>query len=182
MSDTSLVRDARFAYPLALALVITPTLELAARLYPLKPYLVQWRFQAEIGLVSAAPVLLLGFLVAIVAGRLSEAPGVLKLLGVLCAVYGVLLMPALAMLMLDSGQIQQMAAANARESIRDNTFVTAIKGATYVLATFGLAVGAWRSASVVAARIAGSTPGAGRSANRNSPDDSDLILVSGAGE
>lgn len=174
MSQTpSVARLAPLGYPLAAALMFSPLLELAARLWPIKPYLVQWRFQAEIGVVNAAPVLLIGLLLVVAIAWTSESVNMLRVGALLAGLFGLVLAPAVALMLVDVQQVQQMAASNVRDSLRNNTLVTVAKGGLAALAALSLAVAAWRAGTVVADadRLATSR------AARNSPDESDLLVV-----
>ena len=139
-------RAARFAYPLGLLLVLAPLLELAGRAWPLNWYLVQWRFQTELAVVNAAPVMLIGaFIIAVVAWA-DESISTLKLLGILLVTFGVILLPVAAMLGLDGMQLRQMARSELRGPLRNNIIVSGLRAGLAALAAIGLGIGAMNAA------------------------------------
>lgn len=170
-------RAVRFAYPVGLLLMLAPLLELAGRIWPLQWYLIQWRFQSEIAIINAAPVLLLGALVVAVVAWMNESAGVLKIMGLLAGVFGVLLLPLLVMLALDAIQIRQMARSELRGQIRNNAIVSVIRGVLAAVACLSVSVGFFKLAATFSApakkRKAASRPDAGQA------DDGLLIMGSG---
>ena len=144
--DLQTVRTARFAYPLGLLLFLAPLLELAGRVWPLQWYLAQWRFQTELALVNASPVLMLGALVIIAVAWMSEDIGVLKLSGLLLVTFGVLLLPTLVMLGLDGMQLQSMARAELRGTFRNNVVLSALRALLGCAASLSLGIAALRLA------------------------------------
>jgi hypothetical protein len=173
-ANLSLEREARYAYPLAVALLATPLMDLFLRLWPVKAYLVQWRFQAEIALVSAAPALLLALLVCVGVAWLGASSGLLRLSAVAATIYGFALIPIVALMLMDSDQVQQMAAANVRGSLRNNTWGAMLKGMLSALAALSLGLGAWRLARQNELMA---EPARGRGGSSAS-EEPDLLLVS----
>lgn len=170
--SSSASRDIRFAYPLALALAASPMLELAARLWPLKPYLVQWRFQAEVALINLAPVFMIGMAIWVAVAWASESVRMQRLASLILALFGLALLPALVMLALDMTQVLQIANSNIREGLRNNTIVSGLKGILAAFAALSLAFAAWRLASDIEEEVPSRRPGSGRP-----DDDGDLLLV-----
>jgi len=156
-------RAARFAYPLGLLLVLAPLLELAGRAWPLNWYLVQWRFQTELAIVNAAPVMLIGTLIIAVVAWADESISTLKLVGILAVTFGVVLLPVAAMLGVDGMQLRQMARAELRGPLRNNIIVSGLRAGLAALAAIGLGIGAMNAAKglvspVVTKRAAGRQP------------------------
>jgi len=162
------MRAAKYAYPLGLSLMLAPLLELAGRMWPLQWYLVQWRFQTEIAVVNAAPVLLIGALIVAVVAWADESIGVLKLAGVLLIMFGVLLLPVLAMIALDGLQVRQMARAELRGPLRNNIVLSMAR--------------AMFSSLAVAKELRLDAAPKRRQASREPDADSSLLVVGGSGE
>jgi len=141
------MRVSRFAYPVGLLLMIAPLLELAGRVWPLQWYLIQWRFQSEIAVINAAPVLMLGALLVGVIAYMNESAGVLKIMGLLAGVFGILLLPLLIMLTLDAIQIRQMARSELRSQIRNNAIVSIMRGVLAAIGSLSLAIGLFKAAA-----------------------------------
>lgn len=164
----------RFAYPLAFALILSPIMELAARLWPLQLYLVQWRFQSELAVINASSTLLLGVVLMGAIAWATESVGMLRVVAVFCGVLGLLLLPTIVMFMLDGEQVRQMAQSNIRASLRNNVFVAFLKGGLSSVAALSMGFGAWK-----AARLAVEEPTHGSfSRSRQESDDNDVLLVS----
>lgn len=168
--------DLRFLHPLALALALAPVTEVALRLYPMKAYLVQWRFQAELGLITLASPLLLGALIAGIVAWASESARLLRVLSVSATLYGLLLMPTVALFVMDGNQMRQMAVAASREAMRNNIMLSAGKGVLFLIAALGFGLVAWRQAAALDAAAVGARAGG---TPRNSPSDDDLLVVTG---
>jgi hypothetical protein len=177
--DIQTARAARFAYPLGLLLMLAPLLELTGRIWPIQWYLVQWRFQTELALVNAAPVILIGALVVATVAWVEEDIGILKLAGLLLITFGVLLLPTMAMMALDGMQMRQMARAEVRGPLRNNIIVSVLRGGLASLAALSLGVGAMKlaklSAQPMTSRSAGASP-RGRAPEKK--DDGLLIVTS----
>jgi hypothetical protein len=143
------LRAARFAYPVGLLLVLAPLLELAGRMWPIQWYLVQWRFQSELAVLNATPVMLIGaFVVAVIAWS-TESTSVLKLAGLLLVTFAVLLIPIAAMLVLDGMQMRQMARAELRGPLRNNIIIAAMRAGLAVLAAGGLGIACMQAAKAL---------------------------------
>lgn len=170
---------ARFAYPLGLLLILTPLLELSGRLWPLQWYLVQWRFQTEIAVVNATPLLLLGALLISVVAWADESAGVLKLVGVLLVTFGIVLLPVLAMIAIDGLQINQMARSDLRAQLRNNIALAAVRALLASIAAVSLGVGAMRLAKAAASQESHRKSSNGSRANEASQDDDLLIVAAG---
>ncbi len=166
-------REARFVYPLAIALAASPVLELAARLWPLKPYLVQWRFQAELALINLAPVFLVGMLIWVAVAWATESVSMQRLASVIVGLFGLVMLPTLVLLALDMMQVLQMANSNMRSTLRNNTIVSGAKGVLAAMAALSLSLGAWRMAASAEVEVPARRPGSGRP----DTDDGDLLLV-----
>ncbi len=177
-SSSDPAQIARFAYPLGLLLLLAPLLELAGRIWPIQWYLVQWRFQAELATVNAAPVLLLGALVVAVVAYLSESVGVLKLAGILLVTFGVLLLPIVALMALDAMQVRQMARAELSGPIRNNAILAVLRGLVAALAATSLGIGAMKAAKAMTLSVAPRRSGGARG-ERDA--DSPLIMMGDAG-
>lgn len=179
--DLQTARAARFAYPLGLLLILAPLLELAGRAWPLQWYLVQWRFQTELALVNAAPVLLIGALVVATIAWMSEDVGVLKLAGLLLVTFGVLLLPAVVMVGLDGMQLRSMARAELRGPLRNNIIVSVARAGLASLAAVALGIGTLRLARLADAPASQRRSGAGSSASRAADrDKKEGLLVVGS--
>jgi hypothetical protein len=156
-------RVARFAYPLGLLLVLAPLLELAGRVWPLQWYLVQWRFQTELAILNASPVMLIGaFIIAAVAWA-EESISTLKLLGMLLVTFGVIMLPVAVMLGVDGMQLRQMARSELRGPLRNNIIVSGLRALLAAAAAVALGIGATNAARSLispskAKRAAGSQP------------------------
>jgi hypothetical protein len=168
------LRAARFAYPFGLLLILAPLLELAGRIWPVQWYLVQWRFQTEIAVLNATPIILIGSFVVAVIAWADESVSILKVLGSLLVVFGVLLLPLVAMLALDGIQIRQMARSELRGPIRNNTIIAVLRGALAAAAALGLGVGAMRIARNISAPTGGRTR---TRTEREEEMDSPLLVV-----
>lgn len=170
-------RFARFAYPVGLLLMLAPLLELAGRVWPLQWYLIQWRFQTELAVINAAPVILLGAMVMALVAWSDESAGVLKLMGVLLVTFGVLLLPAVAMAVLDGMQLRQMARSELRGNIRNNIIVSALRGLLGAIAALSLGVGVMKAAGTLRPSAAPrrTTP------KRRDENAEDSMLVVGGG-
>ncbi len=164
----------RFVYPLAAALVLTPLLEVAVRLWPLQTHLVQWRFQSELAIINATTLILLGLLVAGLIAWATLSTGVLRLVAIVSVLMGILLLPVLGMFLLDGQDVQQMAQSNVRGALRNNTYVAFLKGGLSMLAAFSLGIGTWRAAG--AADFEPRRRDAGT--RRVDSEDDDVLLVS----
>ena len=167
----------RFAYPLGVLLLVAPLLELAGRIWPLQWYLVQWRFQSELAMVNAAPVMLIGALIVTAVAWHAEDVGVLKLTGVLLVTFGVLLLPALAMLTVDGMQLRSMARAELRGPLRNNIIVSALRAALASLAAVSMGIGALRLARTVDAPAPRTRSGAGGTGPRPQEKKEGLLVV-----
>jgi len=172
-------RIARFAYPLGLLLVLAPLLELAGRSWPLQWYLIQWRFQTELAVVNAAPVILIGALVMALVAWSDESVGVLKLMGVLLVTFGVLLLPTLALAAMDGMQIRQMARSELRGNIRNNIIVTLLRGLLASVAALSLGIGAMKAAGALGAAAA---PRRSNTARQEQKPESPLLMVGNVNE
>lgn len=164
----------RFVYPLAAALVLTPLLEVAVRLWPLQTHLVQWRFQSELAIINSTTLILLGLLVAGMIAWATMSTGVLRLVAIVSVVMGIVLLPVLGMFMLDGQDVQQMAQSNVRGALRNNTYVAFLKGGLAVLAALSLGLATWRAAGNMAAEPRRRDVGV----RRDELDDEDVLLVS----
>lgn len=174
MSTPPTIRsEVRFVYPLGLLLVAASALELLTRLWPVKPYLVQWRFQAELAIINGASVMLIGFLVLMLVAWAAEQPGVLRWFSILAALFGVLLVPVCALLLLDYMDVRVMANANVRESLRNNTFVALARGGLSALTALSLGLGAWR----LSRSMAYEAPKSRVRGTRQEPEESELLIV-----
>jgi len=174
--DLQTARTARFAYPLGLLLILAPLLELAGRLWPLQWYLVQWRFQTELAVVNAAPVLLIGALVVATVAWIGEDTGMLKLAGLLLVTFGVLLLPTIAMMALDGMQLRQMARADLRGPLRNNIIVSVLRACLASLAALSLGLGALKLARQLGQQF---SPRASSSSPRTRPSEKEegLLIV-----
>lgn len=177
-TNSESMRAAKYAYPLGLSLMLAPLLELAGRIWPLQWYLVQWRFQAEISVLNAAPVLLIGALIVAVVAWADESIGVLKLAGALLIVFGVLLLPVLAMIALDGLQVRQMARAELRGPLRNNIVLSMVRAIFSSLAAISLGLGALKVAKELRLDAAPKR----RQVSREPESDSPLLVVGGSGE
>jgi hypothetical protein len=166
--------EARFAYPLGLLLVVASSLEILARIWPIKPYLIQWRFQTELAVVNAAPVMLIGLLLLLLVAWAAEHTSVLRVTSVLSALFGVALVPVLVLLLLDSSEVRQMANANVRDAIRSNSLVALVRGGLGALAALSLAVGGWRLAR---SEAYSASPRGRRASREDGSGESDLLIV-----
>lgn len=178
-SQLESMRAARFAYPVGLLLLMTPLLELAGRMWPLQWYLVQWRFQTEIAVINAAPILLIGALVVAVVAWADESVGMLKLAGALLITFGIVLLPALAMVALDGLQVRQMARAELRGPLRNNIVLTMIRAMLASIAAISLGMGAIKVAKGLSLDAA---PRRKQPVSREPESDSPLLVVGGSGE
>ncbi len=174
--DSSAARHTRFLYPLGLLLIIGPLLELMGRTWPFQWYLIQWRFQAELAVLNAAPVIMLGAFVLAVVAWSNESVSVLKILGGLLLVFGIALLPLLVMLALDGIQIRQMARAELRGTIRNNAIIAGVRGLLSAVAAISFGIGAFK----VAASLADDSTVRSRKGNKARGDDS-LLIVEGSG-
>lgn len=170
------MRATRFAYPVGLVLILAPMLELLGRVWPMQWYLIQWRFQTEIAVINAAPVLLLGAVLIGAIAWANESTSVLRIGGLLLGLFGVLLIPLLVMLALDAIQLRQMARSELRGQLRNNAIVSSVRGLLAIIATLSLSVGFFKVAALfneparkrkVAAR------------SNNDESDSSLLIVGG---
>jgi hypothetical protein len=177
-ASTHPMRAARFAYPLGLSLMLAPLLELVGRIVPVQWYLVQWRFQTEIAVINAAPVLLIGALIVAVVAWADESIGVLKLAGALLVAFGVLLLPVLAMIALDGLQVRQMARAELRGPLRNNIILSMVRAMFSSIAAVSLGLGAIKVAKALSLDVAPKR----RQASRDAVSDSPLLVVGGSGE
>ncbi len=178
-SDLDSMRATRFAYPVGLLLMIAPLLELAGRVWPLQWYLIQWRFQSEIAVINAAPVLMLGAILVGIIAWMNESPGVLKTMGLLAGVFGVLLLPLLVMLALDAIQIRQMARSELRGQIRNNAIVSVTRGVLAAIASLSLAVGFFKAAATFSAPAKKRRASARAEADQN---EGGLLIMNGGNE
>jgi len=172
-SPTTIRSEIRFAYPLGLLLVVASALELLARIWPVKPYLVQWRFQTELALINGAPVMLIGFLILLLVAWAAEQPGVLRALSIVAALFGVLLAPVCALLLLDYMDVRVMANANMREALRNNTVVALVRGGLSALAAFSLGLGAWRLSRTMTYEA----PKSRARGSRQEPEESEFLIL-----
>ena len=170
----ALSRNLRFAYPLAIALILAPLMEIAVRLWPLQLYLVQWRFQTELAAINTSSPIMLGFVLMGAIAYATESVSVLRVVAVLSALMGLLLLPALVMFMLDGEQVRQMAQSNVRDALRNNVLVAFVKGGLSAVAALSLAIGAWRAASALDEAPVRREP----SLRRDEADEADVFLVS----
>lgn len=175
--DNQSARAARFAYPLGLLLVLAPLLELAGRIWPLNWYLVQWRFQTELAVLNAAPVMLIGALIIAVVAWADESISTLKLVGILLVTFGVILLPVAAMLGVDGMQLRQMARAELRGPLRNNIIVSGLRAGLAAIAAIALGIGAMNAAKGVVAPVKTK-----RTAGRQSAGDAGTPLLVGQDE
>jgi hypothetical protein len=173
------MRAARFAYPLGLSLMLAPLLELAGRIWPLQWYLVQWRFQTEIAVINAAPVLLIGALIVAVVAWADESVGALKLAGALLITFGIVLLPVLAMIALDGLQVRQMARAELRGPLRNNILLSMVRAMLSSVAAISLGLGAMKVAKALSMEA---SPKRKQPMSREPESDSPLLVVGGSGE
>lgn len=164
----------RFFYPLALALIISPLLELAVRLWPLQLHLAQWRFQSELAALNATTLILLGMLLAGAIAWATESQGIMRSVAALAVLMGIALIPVLVMFFLDGQQMQLLAQSGMRGVLRNNTYVAFLKGGLSMLAAFSLGLGLWRGAAESDASLRRrDVPN-----RREESDDRDVLLVS----
>jgi hypothetical protein len=110
-------RYAKGLYPLALLLVLVPTVDLVLRTFPPQFGTLQWRF-AMVGLfIGNFGTILLGLgLIGLVAA-ISEQRGLLRGLGYATLVLAVITLAVLALFALDAIQIRRLANANYKRPI-----------------------------------------------------------------
>ncbi len=173
-------RLARFAYPVGLLLILAPLLELAGRAWPLQWYLIQWRFQTELAVINAAPVILIGALVMVLVAWSDESAGMLKLMGIMLVTFGVLLLPTFAMAVMDGMQLRQIARSELRGNIRNNIIVTAMRGLLSAIAAVSLGVGAMKAAGALGA--ADISPRRTSASRRDEESDNELLVVGGGND
>ncbi len=164
----------RFVYPLAAALIITPLLEVAVRLWPLQTHLVQWRFQSELALINSTTLILLGLLVAGMIAWATLSTGILRAVAIIAVLMGICLLPVLGLFMLDGQEVQQMAQSGVRGALRNNTYVAFLKGGFSMLAAFSLGIAMWRVASEADMEPRRRDSGL----RRDEQEDEDVLLVS----
>ncbi len=162
----------RLLYPLSLALIVSPALELAVRMWPLQLHLAQWRFQTELAIINSITLVLLGLLIAGLVAWATEETGILKAVAAIAMLVGMALLPTIALFFLDGQDVQQMAQSSVRGSLRNNTYVAILKGLLSSLAALSLGLGLWR-----AARDLDVSPSRGESRRRAENSD-DVLLVS----
>ncbi len=146
---------ARALYPTGALLIGAAGLEFMARAWPLEVTSVGWRFAAETAFLSAAPMVLLGFAVLVLAAWADDQPWLLRVMALVALGYGALLLPLLAGFTLDTLQFRDMAQAQARGLIRNRALVAGATGLLASVASVSLSIGAWRAArgeDVVVAR------------------------------
>lgn len=173
------MRAARFAYPVGLLLILAPLLELLGRVWPLQWYLVQWRFQTELAMVNASPVLLIGALVVVAVAWADQSVGVLKLVGVLLVIFGIVLLPTLAMIAVDGLQIRQMARAELRGPLRNNILLSIVRTLFSSIASISLGLGALKVAKALSLEL---SPKRKKPVSREPDADAPMLVVGGSGE
>ncbi len=163
----------RFLYPLALALILSPLLEVAVRLWPLQLHLVQWRFQSELALLNVTTLISLGLLIAGFTAWATMATGILRAVAAVSVLMGICLLPVLGMFLLDGQQVQQMAQSAVRGALRNNTYVAFLKGGLAMVAAFSMGIGFWRASGENDLQSRRKD-----SVRRQQDDDNDVLLVS----
>lgn len=121
---------------MALLLVLFPLTDALSTVWPLRPGEFQWRFGA-VGLFSQALMTpLLGVVLALVTAHILEHRVVLRILAVLAALGGVLLLVVLAGFALDAAQMR----GQVRPELKGNFDVASIAAAMKLLLAATLAL------------------------------------------
>jgi hypothetical protein len=132
--------------PLGVLLIGGAALEFAVRVLPLQPQMIAWRVTAESAFLSAAPLVLVGLLLLVVAAYVTDALTALRLVAMLALVYAALLLIAGTALLLDVPAVRAVAQPELQGPLRNRALGSAITGLLGVVAAVQLARGALRAA------------------------------------
>lgn len=101
-------------YFLAVVLFLFPAIDLVANLWPLAPGRVNWRYGAYMLLSGFVLTMLLGVALALLIGRGSRHRGIVRVVGVLSALAGAVLLAAAIAFTLDALQLRAGVTGDAR--------------------------------------------------------------------
>jgi hypothetical protein len=152
--DENSNRYLKAIYPVGFLLTTVPLVDIALRVFPPKFDTVQWRFAAVGLLAGNLGTVLLGLaLIGLIATLVGQRK-VLKVLGIVAMVAGVLLVAALGMFVLDALQVRRTVNPNFKQALTVSSMGALFTGGLGIISLFSLGVGAWVASKVVARRPA----------------------------
>lgn len=140
----------RGLYLFALVLVLSPLMDLASTVWPLRPADLAWRY-GFLGLAAGylhTPIL--GLVLALLLAWWTGGSGVLKVLGVAMMAGSLVLMLAMGMFMLDVLQMRGMREPELQQAVLVGGILQELKYGTACLVLAALGFGSVRSAGVQA--------------------------------
>ena len=153
LNDENVQRYAKALYPVALLLVLVPLIDLSLRTFPPQFGTLQWRFATVGLLLGNFGTLLLGFGLIGLMAVLTGHRRVLRVLGFVTLVLGVLVLAVLVLFALDAVQIRRLANQNFKRAILLSSLGALFNGMFGAVALFALGRG-----SLVASRVARTVP------------------------
>lgn len=147
-------------YPVALLLILSPLIDLATAVWPIRPSEVSWRF-GTFGLITGALVTpIIGLLLLQVAAALLDHVLTLRVVSVLQLIAAVFLLVGIALFVLDAVQLRGTVTAAAKVSY-DLAATKALVTALLELVVLGwIGMGGLRAASAVGKRLGSRDPSA----------------------
>ena len=123
MSDSYRIEDdasARRALTLgAILLIVVPFLQVAAQLWPLRLFNIEWRFGAANAVSSVLLLPFLGMLLLVVIGRITESVTLPRVVGVIALVIALCVGLSMVVFAMDALQLRQLVS-----SAQQNGFIT----------------------------------------------------------
>jgi hypothetical protein len=153
-------------YPVGLLLTLVPLVDIALRVFPPKFDTVQWRFAAVGLLAGNLGTVMLGLALTGLIATFVGHRKVLKVLGIVSMVGGVLLVAALGMFLLDALQVRRTVNPNFKQALTVSSIGALFTGGLGIIALFSIGVGAWVASKVTARRPAAAT---GRGPSKAAP-------------
>jgi hypothetical protein len=142
LSDENLQRYAKGLYPLGILLLLVPLADITLRVFPPQFGQLQWRFATVGLLLGNTGTVLLGLAITGLVAAVSGHRTLLRVLGFVYLLLGIVLLAVLALFLLDAVQIRQMAAANFKRQILVSAMGAAFGGLLGTIALFSMARGA----------------------------------------
>ena len=177
LRDENSIRYVKALYPVGILLTLVPLVDLGLRVFPPKFGTVQWRF-ATLGLLAGnLGTVLLGLGLIGLLAALAGHRTVLRVLGIVSLIGGVLLVAGLGMFTLDALQVRRTANPQFLQALTVSSIGALFTGFLALIALFSIGLGALTATKGAPRRT--TAPGRGPS---KAPATPLVVTAPGSGE